>query len=334
MERLERRRGVTGAEDFHYNGGDIPLSHVMFGNSDYATHRKLKWVFTIDGNASPRFVEMMKVAVHSALKNTRLVPFCVHMGSLSNEATSFLKQVGVHIIHHEPAWKHRITEAFHRQTGFQTLQSTNYLDPHKMLATFVRFDIPLLGFVDKYLLYADVDVMFVRPLTLIDFEPLPAVYAVGTEAADKTTIKDGSAFGNAGVMLLNLAAMRSTHGRFVTWTFSPKHIKNALSFGKYGPLDQGAYNDFYQGHFDTHRSPAFNWKPYWGKSPGEGHEKLIHFHGPKPLEYIEHVNNPAGVSNPAISDLLQLCDQSSGCYEWVDLWLWYYNDSRMLNDAP
>ena len=124
--------------------------------------------------------------------------------------------------------------------------------------------------------------------------------------------------------------MRSTHARFVTWTFSPKHIKNALSFGKYGPLGQGA---FYQGHFDTHRSPAFNWKPYWGKPPGEGHEKPIHFHGPKPLEYIEHVNNPAGVSSPAMSRLLQLCDQSSGCYEWVDLWLWYNNDSRMLNDA-
>ena len=50
-----------------------------------------------------------------------------------------------------------------------------------MLATHLRLDLPLTGFADEYILYADVDVMFVRELALAAFAPLPAYYAVATE---------------------------------------------------------------------------------------------------------------------------------------------------------
>ena len=42
-----------------------------------------------------------------------------------------------------------------------------------MIGTFLRVDIPVLGFVDDYVLYTDVDVMFARNLVLTDFAPLP-----------------------------------------------------------------------------------------------------------------------------------------------------------------
>jgi hypothetical protein len=47
------------------------------------------------------------------------------------------------------------------------------LQIESMIGTFLRVDIPVLGFVDDYVLYTDVDVMFARNLVLTDFAPLP-----------------------------------------------------------------------------------------------------------------------------------------------------------------
>jgi hypothetical protein len=33
-------------------------------------------------------------------------------------------------------------------------------DQHMIVSTFLRIDIPLLGFLDKYLLYTDADIFF------------------------------------------------------------------------------------------------------------------------------------------------------------------------------
>jgi len=125
------------------------------------------------------------------------------------------------------------------------------------------------------------------------------------------------AFGNAGVMLLNVAAMRRTHDTFVNWTFQDKHLRKGLSFAQHGPLDQGAYNAFYQGRFDVHKSPKFNWKPYWGHAPGV---KMLHFHGPKPREYLSH-RAKEGHDNLHMLPLLRKCDRAGqGCYKFVNMW--------------
>ena len=99
-------------------------------------------------------------------------------------------------------------------------------------------------------------------------------------------------------------------------------MRTALNFGKYGPLDQGAYNAFYQGRFDVHRSPVFNWKPYWGYNSGA---KLIHFHGPKVPEYLAHAKSD-GSLNPAMVPIFNLCDRAQGCFKYVQEWL-HYNKS-------
>lgn len=53
--------------------------------------------------------------------------------------------------------------------------------------------------------------------------------------------------------------------------------------------------------------PLFNWKPYWGYN---ARAKLIHFHGPKPLDYMCHLRgtlqNCSG-SSQAFEDLLTQC---------------------------
>ena len=46
-------------------------------------------------------------------------------------------------------------------------------------------------------------------------------------------------YGNAGVMLLNLAGLRRTYAAFLDWIFSPENVDRGLHFGDYGPGDQG-----------------------------------------------------------------------------------------------
>jgi hypothetical protein len=75
-------------------------------------------------------------------------------------------------------------------------------------------------------------------------------------------------FGNAGVMLFNVTAMRRSHKSFIEWLFKEEHWATAMDFGVYGPADQGAYNAFYKRSFDVHVSPRWNWKPYWGNPRG------------------------------------------------------------------
>ena len=60
---------------------------------------------------------------------------------------------------------------------------------------------------------------------------------------------------------------------------------------RHGPLDQGAYNAFYQGRFDVHESSSFNWKLYHGYS---AKARIVHFHGPKADEYVAHRDGVAG----------------------------------------
>ena len=93
-------------------------------------------------------------------------------------------------------------------------------------------------------------------------------------------------------MLMNLDVLRTTHARFVNWTFAEDNVmKWKLHYGIFGPMDQGAYSAFYQGRFYVRSSAAWNWKPYWGgatlRQSGEvtGSMQVVHFHGPKPQDY-------------------------------------------------
>jgi len=55
-------------DGFHYNGGDIPLRSVLFGErvDDLQPPRGLKWVFTVSA-AGYAYYESVRIAVVSAL---------------------------------------------------------------------------------------------------------------------------------------------------------------------------------------------------------------------------------------------------------------------------
>ena len=190
----------------------------------------------------------------------------------------------------------------------------------------------ILGFVDNYVFYADVDVMFLRDISLATFAPLPAFFAVAVETSKLVSVRGfrrgrgarlalslcdpGSLqpspctgevdYGNAGVMLLHVERMRQTHAEFVRFIFSEQVVAAGMDHGTYGPADQGAYNRFFAGRFDIHLEASWNWKPYWGHA---ANVSLVHFHGPKPHEYFAHKASKNTNKNKNFQRLFEICDK-------------------------
>ena len=318
---------LRGGREFHYNGGEIPLESAVFGRARRPhsnLNRNLKWVFTVTGSAvsgsthsgstaTSAYDEMTKVAVLSALTKTTLVPVCVFTGA-RNALSAWLEAHGVRVVYHTPRWKPQLVEAAARAQQLGNVKTSPlYSSAEQMMATWLRLDVPTLGFVDRYIVYADVDVMWRSTVTLDDFGPnRPKFFTVGTETVgDFSTLQrpQGRApirVGNAGVMLMNVEGLRRTHAQFIAWVFSKANMESGLHFGEFGPGDQGAYTKFYQGHFDVAHWPVFNWKPYWGHLASA---RLVHFHGPKPNEYLSYLNRGRNLSAspPLMHRYLNMC---------------------------
>jgi hypothetical protein len=181
------------------------------------------------------------VAVLSALERTSLTPVCIFTGP-PNALSAWLKAKGVRVIFHTPAWADRLLAVQKNQaTALDNARSSPlYASPGAMLATWVRLDLATIGFVDRYVLYADVDVIFRRDVSVLDFGlPLPAYFTMGTEADGGVfELGNGVRVGNAGLMLLHIDGLRRTHDKFIRWVFSEKNVNRGLHFGRFGPVDQ------------------------------------------------------------------------------------------------
>jgi hypothetical protein len=196
------------------------------------------------------------------------------------------------------------------------LQQTSH-SAEKLIATFLRLDVPLLlnaGRDGPLVLYTDVDVLFLRDFNLdADFQlkgTLPRTFVVGTEfsMARGLMISDAA---YAGVMLLNVEAMRGSHAEFVGFTFSHTALSNGVVFGDYGAADQGACNMYYENRFQVVANASFDWKPYWPRSKTAA---LLHFGGPKPADYRHFLDGEAA-SHPALQKVLSRCNAE--CADWV-----------------
>jgi len=77
-----------------------------------------------------------------------------------------------------------------------------------LIATFMRIDIPIIGFSDAYVLYTDIDVFFLADISFHDFELLPSYFVLGVEGTKGHKCRSGHPYGNAGVMLMNVVNLR------------------------------------------------------------------------------------------------------------------------------
>jgi GDP-fucose protein O-fucosyltransferase len=342
------RRGLIA---WHYNGGGVPVNDagIVSPKTSLAVDTlrdPLKWVFAIHlgkSSLSQSFFNMVKVAVLSARAKTGLVPVCITTSSRTSNLSRWLVSQNVRVIHHSPMWSGRITNAVNHyraraQAKGENPQRFSHLadDSDAMIGTFMRMDIPIIGIRDEFVLYTDVDVMFVNPIrwdTILgsssvlakakqenDFSHgrrkfgkdekfgLPLYFSATSEALPQQDMEDL----NIGIMLMNMRSLRDTRAAFLNFVLS--HVSRTGGFNfKAGPGDQGAYKVFYANRDGRVRATmlplSLNWKTYWPASD----PSIVHFHGPKcELHISPYVLNKT-VNVPLFNGLLARCVTEGDC---------------------
>ena len=211
-----------------------------------------KWYFGVNQAGLENCAGLIKAAVASCLANTALQPHCLYFGS-RNPTIEAIERMGVHIIPHIPTLQPEL------QIGYGA--------KYKVFAGhWLRTDLPLIETEDQFILYTDIDVLFLR------WDPALLLRPTYLAVAPEHRIEDTSRF-NSGVMILNLENMRAELG-----AFHAAIRKRLLGDFKYPNHDQQSFNDHFRGRYDQ-LSPLMNWKPYWGRND---HASIVHFHGPKP----------------------------------------------------
>jgi hypothetical protein len=179
----------------------------------------------------------------------------------------------------------------------------------------LRVDLPLVETEDSFVLYTDIDVLFLswRPDLLVR----PTYLAVAPEHR----IEDTDRF-NSGVMLLNLDSMRVDLD-----SFHAAIRRRLLKDFKYPNHDQKSFNDYYSGRYD-HLSPLMNWKPYWGRNDAAA---IVHFHGPKP-------HNVAGIKAGRFAgkrSLITIWERDPAAYDYYsELWTGYSLPAEPARQRP
>ena len=325
---IELRRIIENRPVFHYNGGPIPLKELLPLPPIISTPKPLKWVFTLTLSKNENvYHDMVKVALLSALKNTLLKPVCLVLHPAQNPTLlRWMKSKGVVVIEHKPAWANIINELDEKRILAENQRfSPLYGSASALISTFMRIDIPILGFVDDFVLYTDVDVLFLQNLDLSSFGELPRYYTASTE-----TIGDNG-YMNAGVVLYNVINMRWTYNSFLSHVFSDSNRMNGLHFKEFGPGDQGAYNSFYRFEYTPQiiDGASFNWRPYWKSLPLDGGAiKIVHWHGPKPPDYFHYYTHNEAAT--LFSGILSRCDRTIPtdlCWQYYRIW------SSLLQEA-
>lgn len=223
----------------------------------------MKWFFALN-EQSPNFDDycrLIKVAVYTAYLNTSLQPYFIYDGQ-DNALTQWLSERDVQVIHHRSSFYPLLVELS------ETTRREWILNMGA--GAFLRIDLPKIlterGMDDEYVLYTDIDVMFLKDIAL-SLEATCPLFAVAPEIDIQDNVNI-----NTGVMLMNIPGLLRDYGKFRDFT-----SKFLLEFSGLD-WDQTAYRTYYHMEWSS-MNPLYNWKPYWGN---EKNAKILHFHGLKP----------------------------------------------------
>jgi hypothetical protein len=219
------------------------------------------WFACVNDN-SQMHKDLYLIALKSCKKNTTLTPILIYSGN-DNNFLDTINKSNIKIIRHDLLFSNKVN--FNNKT-----------DGWKKIGTgaFLRIDIPQIckkhNIKDKFVLYTDTDVLFLKDCVkeLKTYEPK----YLGV--CPETNIDDYKFF-NSGVMLINIKNMLQTYNDFTNFIEENKY--DYSKYNIYDTLDQGALQCFYKDKVD--KLPTyFNHKPYWGVNKDA---VIIHYHGPK-----------------------------------------------------
>lgn len=233
------------------------------------TSPPLKWYFCFNQESTAWFSNMIKVAVISAIKNTKLIPHCIYDGE-QTPLTVWLREQGVVIHQSRVPFCSRLFDPEIMQRN----QNSSY-KPESAKGYYLPLQIAEIEREDQYVLFTDCDIMFVRDVDFGSFKP--SGLAAVPEVADLSSPSPERVqkFFNSGVLLINVPYLRS----------KIPEIENILESNGYfnfpeigATYDQGLLNTAFGSQWDA--LPAeYNWRPFYGINPAAS---IIHWHGPKP----------------------------------------------------
>lgn len=215
----------------------------------------MRWYFALDeGGAEGGLGTMAKLAVLSARAVGGLEPVMLYHGA-PGELTAWMQRQHVRVVPTRPSFWDIMERA-------KAAGSTN---PHT-IGHWLRVMIPQVEQEHDYVLYTDVDVIFLRRFDWASVKP--RVFAAAPEF-----LPDEWRYLNSGVMVQSVAAMRASWPGFEAQIVDRM---NSPACDEYN--DQMALNESYGGYWE-HLPTLCNHKPYWDFDP---RAVLLHYHGPKP----------------------------------------------------
>jgi Glycosyl transferase family 8 len=229
-----------------------------------------KWYFATNRHGLLNAFDQIQVAVLSARRWISLSPIClVETGGdpagVSHQL-EWLRAQGVTLLP--------------RQSSFLADLRARYgADMDVYSGHWLRCDIPTIERDEPFVLYTDIDVMFVGPID--DNQIWPRYIACCPEHE-----QDDKSYFNSGVMVMNINNLRDRLPDLM------QTVKRRLDYSQPHD-DQGALNELFRNASDW-LPTTWNWKPYWGRNDDA---RIVHFHGPKPA-LVRHflADRPADMS--------------------------------------
>ena len=280
---------LTSGAAYWYNSQSIPLSQF------WKTY-EIPVVYTYTEKSMASGKHFLQASIASVRHHMPHTPIHVlYHGRADIKFRNWLQNARNHVIlhTHNPTWAADIEEM--RLHG-DVKRSHLFSHAGNYLGTWQRIDIPL--FVDaEYALLLDSDAIVQKPLSLHDFG-LDMTHGLAMSSELQYPEETPS---NAGIMLMNIPFLRQTHSAFIKYIV--QHKNSGGQFGSHpSPSDQGAYLTFYADHI-RFLEYKFNMKPYFplqSPIPLEDHPSpppppklndmnIVHFHGPKPHQYIAYI---------------------------------------------
>lgn len=189
----------------------------------------MKWIFAWNDAALEQYGDMIRVAVASARQNTTLEMHCLHDG-LASTFTRWLQFKGVEIHPARFRFAAQFEEIARKRQNPWIARIAN--------GTYLRLEIPSLSqawnWNDEFVFYTDIDALFLRdPVPMLE-QLKPRFFAVAPELW-----RDNFLHMNAGVMLLNLPALRRVETRFLR--FVERHLETSIA----SSWDQGVLRAYF-----------------------------------------------------------------------------------------
>jgi hypothetical protein len=246
----------------------------------------MKWYCCINelGLHDPDICRMLWVALMSCRRNTRLVPHLLYSGG-EHENLERLRKAGFNILKHTLSIEDDLVKYYGKKYP-------------RFCGHWLRIDIPDINAEDEYVLYTDIDVMFLRDIPVESIKPKLI-------ACSPEHYLDDFSYFNSGSMVINVPACREVMPAF------RQLVRDRIKQGEMQPddHDQVNLNLFFKNRWDV-LPGEYNWKPYWGANEQAA---IVHFHGPKP-SFAKLLLNPDS-SKRFTSDLKVFCHRNPGGYE-------------------